>query len=51
VDIKIIAGPHASDEHKRLVASYRPEIRATEDFRSHFSEILKEVGLTGKYIP
>ncbi|RYN63530.1 hypothetical protein AA0117_g12693 [Alternaria alternata] len=43
VDIKIIAGPHASDDHKRLVASYRPEIPPTEDFRSHLREILKEV--------
>ncbi|KAL6161915.1 hypothetical protein ACJQWK_11931 [Exserohilum turcicum] len=42
VDIKIIAGPRASDEHKRLVASYRPEIPSTENFRSRFPEILKE---------
>ncbi|KAI1522465.1 interferon-induced GTP-binding protein Mx2, partial [Pyrenophora tritici-repentis] len=42
VDIKIIAGPHASDDHKKLVASYRPEIPPMEDFRSHLREILKE---------
>ncbi|KAH8727287.1 P-loop containing nucleoside triphosphate hydrolase protein [Phaeosphaeriaceae sp. PMI808] len=41
VDISIIAGPHASDEHKRVVASYHPKIPSTENFCSRFPEVLK----------
>ena len=46
VEITIIPGPDASDEHKRHLDGYHPEILSPKDFRVQFPQILKEVGFT-----
>ena len=43
VEVTIIPGPHASDAHKRRLDEYHPRIPSTEDFRTQFPGILKEV--------
>jgi GTPase SAR1 family protein len=44
VDIAIIPGPNASERHRELLADYHRRMLSTDDFRSQFPGILKEVG-------
>jgi hypothetical protein len=43
VDIRIIAGPNASDEHKKHVEGFHPSMRSGSEFREQFVEILRKV--------
>ncbi|CRG86094.1 Interferon-induced GTP-binding protein Mx1 [Talaromyces islandicus] len=42
VDVAIIPGPHASDEHKKLLRKYHPQGMSPHDFRAQFPTILEE---------
>jgi GTPase SAR1 family protein len=43
VDIRIIAGPRASDEHKKHVESFHPTVSSRLELRGQFVDILKKV--------
>ncbi|OXV05841.1 hypothetical protein Egran_06391 [Elaphomyces granulatus] len=43
VNIRIIPGPSASDEHRKHLEAFHPEVLSTGGFRIRFPEILKEV--------
>lgn len=43
VDIRIIPGPNASDEHKKHVEAFRMSGRSGSEFRQQFVEILQKV--------
>lgn len=43
VKINIIAGPHASEDHKKTVECWTREIASTMECRNQFAEILKQV--------
>jgi len=45
VEISIIPGPRATDEHKRHVEAYHATASSGEDLRVKFPSILKEVRL------
>ncbi|KAH8889157.1 hypothetical protein GQ53DRAFT_723336 [Thozetella sp. PMI_491] len=42
VEIRIIPGPHASEEHKHCVESYVHTMSSSKDLRSRFLDVLKE---------
>ncbi|OCL03244.1 putative dynamin [Glonium stellatum] len=42
VDITIIPGPRAPEEHKKHLAAYHPTILSTDNFRDKFPQILNE---------
>jgi GTPase SAR1 family protein len=44
IDVTIIIGPRASDEHKKHLAALNASISLSEDFAAQFPGILKEVG-------
>ena len=46
VDIRIIAGPHASEEHRKEVEGFKMHMPSGLKFREQFEEILKKVSET-----
>lgn len=43
VEVSIIPGPNATDEHKKHVEGYRTNALSPREFRAKFPEILQEV--------
>ena len=43
VNVSIMPGPNATDEHKKHLEEYRTEALSPEDFRARFPQILHEV--------
>ena len=46
VDIHIIPGPHASEEHRKHVESFHMHVSSGLEFREQFVDILKKVSET-----
>ena len=44
VEIRIIPGPRASEEHKTSLEAYVHVMSSSKDLRSRFLDVLKEVG-------
>ncbi|KAK8043547.1 hypothetical protein PG993_005977 [Apiospora rasikravindrae] len=43
VDIRIIPGPHASEEHRKSVEQFHTQVASGSEFRGQFVDILKKV--------
>jgi hypothetical protein len=43
VKIRIIPGPHASDQHKKFIEAFQIEMPSGIKFREQFVDILKKV--------
>lgn len=46
IDISIIPGPHASQDHKKKLESYRKQVQTTAQLRAEFPDILTKVTLS-----
>jgi hypothetical protein len=45
VEVTIVPGPHASEEHRKRLEHYRPVVQTTKELRAGFAQILAEVRL------
>lgn len=46
VNIRIIPGPHASEDHRINVEAFKPKVTSGSEFREQFVGILKKVSET-----
>lgn len=46
IDVRIIPGPHASEDHKKHVEGFHRKVDSSLEFQEQFADILKNVSKT-----